>query len=82
MAIKTVSLKQEAYQRLRAARRYPGESFSEVVLRARWDDQTITGRELLERYGTGGATFTDSELDAIDAVSQADAPPRDKWSAP
>jgi hypothetical protein len=36
MSTKTVSLKKEAYDRLRAARRYPGESFSDVVLRARW----------------------------------------------
>ena len=43
MAIKTVSLKSEAYEPLRSARRYPGESFSEVILRARWPEDTITG---------------------------------------
>lgn len=42
MAIKTVSLKTEAYERLKTARRYPGESFSEVILRASWPEDTIT----------------------------------------
>jgi hypothetical protein len=36
IASKTITLKLEAYNRLRAARRYPTESFSEVVLRATW----------------------------------------------
>lgn len=49
MAIKTVSLKTEAYERLKTARRYPGESFSEVILRASWPEDTITGEELLRR---------------------------------
>jgi predicted CopG family antitoxin len=44
MGTKTVSLKDEAYNRLKSARRYPGESFSEVVLRATWPEDTITGR--------------------------------------
>lgn len=34
MATKTISLKLEAYEKLRAARRSPDESFSEVVMRA------------------------------------------------
>lgn len=34
MATKTISLKVEAYERLRSARRYREESFSEVVMRA------------------------------------------------
>jgi len=34
MATKTISLTVEAYDRLRAARRRPDESFTDVVLRA------------------------------------------------
>lgn len=79
MAIKTVSLKTEAYERLKSARRYPGESFSEVVLRASWPEDTMTGAELLERCRTEGATFTAAELEAIEAVKAADAPAEDKW---
>ena len=80
MSVKTVSLKTEAYERLRAARRYPGESFSEVILRARWPEDTVTGAELLRRYETSGASFTDRQLDTIEAAIAADRPPEDKWT--
>ncbi len=80
MAVKTVSLKIEAYERLRSARRYPGESFSEVILRARWPEDTITGAELLRRYSEHGASLTDRQLDAIEAAVAAARPPEDKWS--
>jgi predicted CopG family antitoxin len=80
MATKTVSLKAEAYERLRNARRYPGESFSEVILRARWPEDTVTGAELLERCREEGGHFTDTELDAMDAMKAAEAPPEDKWT--
>ena len=68
MAIKTVSLKTEAYEMLRGARRYPGESFSQVILRARWPENTITAGELLARYRKEGAHFTEAELDAMEAA--------------
>ena len=80
MAVKTVSLKTEAYERLKSARRYPGESFSEVVLRARWPEDTLTGGELLARCRERGAHFSESELDAMDALKAADAPAEDKWT--
>jgi hypothetical protein len=80
MAIKTVSLKSEAYERLRTARRYPGESFSEVILRARWPEDTITGEELLRRCRDRGASFTEVELSAIEAAQAADRPAEDKWA--
>jgi predicted CopG family antitoxin len=80
MSVKTVSLKLEAYERLRAARRYPTESFSEVVLRARWPEDTVTGAELLRRYERHGASLTDRQLDAIEAALAADQPPEDKWA--
>jgi predicted CopG family antitoxin len=80
MAVKTVSLKTEAYERLKSARRYPGESFSEVVLRARWPEDTLTGAELLALCREKGAHFTEEELDAIESVKAADAPAEDKWT--
>jgi hypothetical protein len=80
MAIKTVSLKTEAYERLRTARRYPGESFSEVILRARWPEDTITGEELLRSCRDRGAWFTESELAAVEAAKVADRPAEDKWA--
>ena len=80
VAVKTVTLKLEAYERLRAARSYPGESFSQVILRARWPEPSITGGELLARLRESGPFFSDEELDAIEDVMKADAPPVDKWA--
>jgi len=80
MAVKTVSLKTEAYERLKAARRYPAESFSEVVLRAKWPEDTVTGAELLRIFDSGERSFTDEELDEIEAAKEEmNRPPEDKW---
>ncbi len=81
MAVRTISLKTEAYERLRAARRYPAESFSEVVLRATWPEDTVTAAGLLALLRTSPAWLSDEELDAVEAVKQSDAPPEDKWRA-
>jgi predicted CopG family antitoxin len=80
MSTKTISLKLEAYERLRAAKRYPGESFSEVVLRATWPEDTITARELRALARGRGARFSETELDTIDELKRLDAPPEDKWA--
>ena len=79
MATKTISLKVEAYERLRAARRYRDESFSEVVMRATWPEDTITGRALLDLLGTRRVRLRADELDRIDELNQRDQPPEDKW---
>ncbi len=80
MSVKTISLKLEAYERLRAAKRYPSESFSQVVLRASWPEDTITARELLARARARGARFSEADLDRVDALKRRDAPPEDKWA--
>jgi hypothetical protein len=80
MSTKTISLKKEAYERLRAARRYPGESFSEVVLRASWPEDTITARAVLDLYRAEGRHFSDGELDRIEALKRRDLPAEDKWA--
>jgi hypothetical protein len=80
MSTKTISLKKEAYERLRAAKRSPTESFSEVVLRATWPEDTLTASSLLSLYRRRSARFSDDELDRIEAVTRADAPPEDKWA--
>jgi predicted CopG family antitoxin len=80
MAIKTVSLRMEAYERLRSARRYPGESFSQVVLRARWPEQTISGAELLQRTREHGPYLTEEQLALIEDADRRDRPPGDKWA--
>ena len=80
MSTKTISLKQEAYERLRSARRYQTESFSEVVLRAAWPEDTTTAAALLDIYRSGPRNFEDDELDRVDALKQLDAAPEDKWA--
>ncbi len=79
MATKTISLRVEAYEKLRQARRYAGESFSEVVLRAKWPDETITGAQLLERVREHGPFFTEEGLNQIERMKAEDQPPKDKW---
>ena len=80
MGTKTISLKDEAYKRLKAARRYPDESFSEVVLRATWPEDTITGRGLLGFLDSRRAELRPNELDQIEELKRHDRPPEDKWA--
>jgi predicted CopG family antitoxin len=81
MSTKTISLKLEAYERLRRARRHPAESFSEVILRAVWPGQTLTGAELLELIRKRGPSFGEAGLARIEAAKRGDRPPEDKWGA-
>lgn len=80
MATKTISLKVEAYEKLRRARRYPAESFSEVVLRATWPEETITGAQLLRRYREHGPFFREEDLERIERLKNEDRPPEAKWT--
>jgi len=80
MGTKTISLKDEAYNRLRAARRYPDESFSEVVLRATWPEDTITGRGLLALLASGRFHLPADDVDRLEELKQRDEPPTDKWA--
>jgi predicted CopG family antitoxin len=80
MATKTISLRLDAYERLRRARIRPGESFTEVVLRAEWPDRGMTARELRTVYETEGPIFDEEVLDRVDEARALDRPPKDKWS--
>ncbi len=79
MATKTISLTVEAYDRLRAARRRPDESFTDVVLRAEWPERAATGAELLERLRREPPLLTEAELDELDRTLAGDRPPEDPW---
>jgi len=80
MATTTISLRLEAYERLRRARRFPEESFSEVVLRASWPEETLTGQELLRRCRERGPYFTEVELERVAEAKGTDREPEDKWA--
>jgi len=81
MPTKTISLRIEAYERLRRARRSPDESFSDVVMRAEWPDLPVTARELRAAYDAEGAHLDLETLDRIEAAECDDAPPADKWTS-
>lgn len=80
VATKTISLRLDAYEKLRAARREPTESFTQVILRARWPEETVTAGELLRRYRERGGFLSEEDLDRIDELKARDAPPPDKWN--
>lgn len=81
MGIRTISLRDEAYERLRQARRTPTESFSDVVMRAVWPDQALTAGAYLRLIRERGSSYTTDELDRVEQVKRDDQPPADKWSA-
>jgi predicted CopG family antitoxin len=80
MATKTISLRVEAYERLRRARLRPDESFSDVVMRAHWAERGMTAGELREVYGVSGALLTDEELHSVEDAKAAEVPSEDKWT--
>lgn len=80
MATKTISLRLEAYERLRRARLHAGESFSDVIMRAEWPEQPLSAGEYLDRIRERGPTYDSSGLETIDELSGTDAPAADKWN--
>ncbi len=79
MATKTISLRLDAYEKLKGARQHPGESFSQVVLRGRWRNATVTAGEWLGRLRQDGAHFSEEALRDIERLKETDEPPEDKW---
>lgn len=79
MGSKNISISEDAYRRLHRAKRLPRESFSEVILRGRWDDEEVTAGAWLESFGDV-PPVSDAVLDELEAIQSADRPPEDKWS--
>lgn len=78
MATKTISLELDAYEKLRARKR-PGESFSDVVRRSRFEDAPPTGRTLRDYFDAGGSRVDESYLDAVESAARHDQPPDNPW---
>jgi Putative antitoxin len=78
MATKTISIDLEAYERLRRARRSPGESFSMVIKRATWPSPAHTAGALLESLANA-PRMSAEQLERMEESQQADVPPEDKW---
>ena len=75
---KTISIDLEAYERLRAARRSPDESFSRVIKRAQWRNEAPTASALLDALAEL-PTVDDHVLERLDEAQIADVPPADRW---
>lgn len=78
MATKTISLELDAYEKLRTRKR-PGESFSDVVRRSRFEDAAPTGRALLDYFNSGGSRVEESYLDAVESAAARDRLPDNPW---
>jgi Putative antitoxin len=78
VATKTISIDLEAYERLRAARRSPNESFSHVIKRAHWRTESPTAAALLDTLAAL-PTVDDDVLMRLDEAQHTDAPPEDPW---
>lgn len=76
MATKTLSVDEDAYLRLMAAKRGRRESFSAVIKRARWDAGAKRCGDLLAR-ASGHVSV--EILDQLDHAQAADTPPPDRW---
>ena len=79
MATKTISLKLEAYERLRSARVTPDESFSRVILRAEWPNSAMSAADFQERCRKVGPHFSEAILNRLEENDRADLPPENKW---
>ena len=75
MPTKTITLELDAYERLKSAKRFPRESFSEVVRRLPISGHSFVGRDLLALREQRGAYLTEADASAIDEINRADQPP-------
>ena len=79
MGSKNISISEDAYLRLRRARRHPRESFSQVILRSRWEGESSTAGSWLDAFDDA-PVVSDEVLEALEKGQKADRPPEDKWS--
>lgn len=79
LAIKTISLELDAYEKLKAMKR-PGESFSSVVRRAVFADAPASGAELYRYFSGGGGGVSEAYLQAVEENLKHDPPAEDPWS--
>ncbi|NJM37308.1 MAG: hypothetical protein HC845_05235 [Akkermansiaceae bacterium] len=79
MATKTISIDLFAYDRLKAARLNPKDSFSQVIRRAQWPQGLKTCGGLLETLGEI-AVADESVIEHLESAQQQDLIPDDSWS--
>ena len=79
MATKTITLELDAYEKLKMAKK-AGESFSEVVRRAGFADEPLTGASLLSYYRDGGSGVSERYLAAAEEAAKHDPIPDNPWA--
>jgi hypothetical protein len=80
MSSKNISITADAYARLRRARKHPGESFSQVIRRGKWDTDAPTAQAWLANMDCAPIVEA-SVLDGLERDQQNDAAPKDKWTS-
>lgn len=71
MATKTISIELDVYERLKALRKTPSESFSKILRRSLPTKRGLTGAEILAMIENGTypkVGWTDDEIEAIENV--------------
>lgn len=79
MATKTISIDMEAYRKLTRARLSPKDFFSQVIRRARWDEQVKTCGGILAAVPNMPVT-DEAVLARLKAAQGTDSAPGDKRS--
>ncbi len=80
MSTKTISVRLDAYERLKKAKRSSAESFSDVIMRARWEAEPVTAEAYLRHLRERGPTYRPDELDLVEDAKRSGHPPEDKWA--
>jgi len=69
MATKTISIEIDVYEKLKAAKRGPRDSFSKVIRRAKLSDEALTGQDLLNQMSKLFANLPDDGVTLDEALA-------------